>query len=159
MLRFEFSFLCRSFPDLFHSPVPKNFCLSVYFFSFGNARTRFGTSDRFGCNKCLQWYLRFDALKLLEVLRNKRLMFVGDSIQRGMFDSMVCLVQSVIPDGKKSLQRIPPRKIFTAKVLPICSAHTNQNYCKNHQWEINNFLLSGVQCIHRVLLGSVHSWV
>ncbi|XP_058221547.1 protein trichome birefringence-like 31 [Rhododendron vialii] len=58
---------------------------------------------------------RFDALKLLEVLRNKRLMFVGDSIQRGMFDSMVCLVQSVIPDGKKSLQRIPPRKIFTAK--------------------------------------------
>ncbi|KAI8552481.1 hypothetical protein RHMOL_Rhmol06G0269800 [Rhododendron molle] len=58
---------------------------------------------------------RFDALKLLEVLRNKRLMFVGDSIQRGMFDSMVCLVQSVIPDGKKSLERIPPRKIFTAK--------------------------------------------
>ncbi|KAH7852272.1 hypothetical protein Vadar_022664 [Vaccinium darrowii] len=58
---------------------------------------------------------RFDALKLLEVLRNKRLMFVGDSIQRGMFDSMVCLVQSVIPDGKKSLKRIPPRKIFTAK--------------------------------------------
>ncbi|KAI8552482.1 hypothetical protein RHMOL_Rhmol06G0269800 [Rhododendron molle] len=77
---------------------------------------------------------RFDALKLLEVLRNKRLMFVGDSIQRGMFDSMVCLVQSVIPDGKKSLERIPPRKIFTAKVLPICSAHTNQNYCKNHKF-------------------------
>ncbi|XP_052178292.1 protein trichome birefringence-like 31 [Diospyros lotus] len=58
---------------------------------------------------------RFNALKLLEVLRDKRLMFVGDSIQRGMFESMVCLVQSVIPDGKKSLQRVPPRKIFTAK--------------------------------------------
>ncbi|CAL5393553.1 unnamed protein product [Camellia sinensis] len=58
---------------------------------------------------------RLNALKLLEVLRDKRLMFVGDSIQRGMFESMVCLVQSVIPEGKKSLQRIPPRKIFTAE--------------------------------------------
>ncbi|KAA8523980.1 hypothetical protein F0562_010589 [Nyssa sinensis] len=58
---------------------------------------------------------RFNALKLLEALRGKRLMFVGDSIQRGMFESMVCLVQSVIPDGKKSLKRIPPRKIFTAE--------------------------------------------
>ncbi|PSS16373.1 Protein trichome birefringence-like [Actinidia chinensis var. chinensis] len=58
---------------------------------------------------------RFNALKLLEVLRDKRLMFVGDSIQRGMFESMVCLVQSVLPDGEKSLKRIPPRKIFTAK--------------------------------------------
>ncbi|CAI9088769.1 OLC1v1023193C1 [Oldenlandia corymbosa var. corymbosa] len=38
---------------------------------------------------------RFDALKLLEILRNKRLMFVGDSIQRGMFESMVCLVHSI----------------------------------------------------------------
>ncbi|CAK9176256.1 unnamed protein product [Ilex paraguariensis] len=58
---------------------------------------------------------RINALKFLEMLRDKRLMFVGDSIQRGMFESMVCLVQSVIPDGKKSLQRIPPRKIFIAE--------------------------------------------
>ncbi|CAM8948804.1 unnamed protein product [Rhodiola kirilowii] len=58
---------------------------------------------------------RFDPLKLLEVLRNKRLMFVGDSIQRGQFESMVCLVQSVIPDGSKSLRRVPPMKIFEAK--------------------------------------------
>ncbi|CAA2973822.1 protein trichome birefringence-like 31 [Olea europaea var. sylvestris] len=55
---------------------------------------------------------KFNALKFLEMLRDKRLMFVGDSIQRGMFESMVCLVQSAIPDGMKSLTRIPPRKIF-----------------------------------------------
>ncbi|KAL6955638.1 Protein trichome birefringence-like 31 [Sarracenia purpurea var. burkii] len=32
-----------------------------------------------------------------------------------MFESFVCLVQSVIPHTQKSLKRIPPRKIFTAK--------------------------------------------
>lgn len=64
--------------------------------------------------------IRFDGLKLMEMLRDKRLMFVGDSIQRGMFESMVCLVQSAIPSpGKTSLQRIPPRKVFKVEVL-IC---------------------------------------
>ncbi|XVF78726.1 hypothetical protein PTKIN_Ptkin14bG0158700 [Pterospermum kingtungense] len=58
---------------------------------------------------------RFDALKLLDILRNKRLMFIGDSVQRAQFESMVCLVQSVIPKGKKSFKRVPPRKIFKAK--------------------------------------------
>ncbi|KAL6535947.1 hypothetical protein OROHE_012791 [Orobanche hederae] len=56
---------------------------------------------------------RFDGMKLMEMLRDKRLMFVGDSLQRSMFESMVCLVQSALPnDVKRSLRRIPPRKIF-----------------------------------------------
>ncbi|KAH7544051.1 hypothetical protein JRO89_XS15G0095400 [Xanthoceras sorbifolium] len=58
---------------------------------------------------------RFDPLKLLDILRGKRLMFIGDSVQRGQFESMVCMVQSVIPEGKKSFQRIPPMKIFKAE--------------------------------------------
>lgn len=60
---------------------------------------------------------RFSAVKLLHILRNKRLMFVGDSIQRGQFDSMVCLLQSVIPQGKKSLHKVPSKKIFYAQVF------------------------------------------
>ncbi|EPS71156.1 hypothetical protein M569_03603, partial [Genlisea aurea] len=33
----------------------------------------------------------FDGMKLMRMLRNKRMMFIGDSVQRGMFESMVCL--------------------------------------------------------------------
>lgn len=67
------------------------------------------------CLKPLRCF-RFNALKLLDVLRNKRLMFIGDSVQRSTFESMVCMVQSVIPDKKKSFHRIPPMKIFKAEV-------------------------------------------
>ncbi|CAN0921702.1 Protein trichome birefringence-like 31 [Linum grandiflorum] len=56
----------------------------------------------------------FDAVKLLDVLRGKRVMFVGDSVQRSQFESMVCMIQSVIPARRKSFHRVPPMKIFKA---------------------------------------------
>ncbi|KAL1217842.1 Protein trichome birefringence-like 28 [Cardamine amara subsp. amara] len=55
---------------------------------------------------------KFKAKMLLEKLRNKRLMFVGDSLNRNQWESMVCLVQSVIPPGRKSLNRTGSLTVF-----------------------------------------------
>ncbi|KAK1321290.1 hypothetical protein QJS10_CPA03g01200 [Acorus calamus] len=57
---------------------------------------------------------KFNARVLLERLRGKRMMFVGDSLNRNQWESMVCLVQSVIPPGKKSLVKNGSLSVFTA---------------------------------------------
>ncbi|XP_072997681.1 protein trichome birefringence-like 35 [Typha latifolia] len=58
---------------------------------------------------------RWNATEMLEKLRGKRLMFVGDSLNRGQWISMVCLVQSVIPSGKKLMTPNSALTKFIAK--------------------------------------------
>nr|GMC63837.1 protein ESKIMO 1-like [Ipomoea batatas] len=55
---------------------------------------------------------KFKPKLLLETLRNKRLMFVGDSLNRNQWESMVCLVQSAAPPGRKSLTKTGSLSIF-----------------------------------------------
>ncbi|XP_077214499.1 trichome birefringence-like protein (DUF828) isoform X2 [Tasmannia lanceolata] len=58
---------------------------------------------------------RFNAEVALERLRGKRLMFVGDSLQRGQWQSFVCMVQSHIPEDQKSMRRGRSLSVFKAK--------------------------------------------
>ncbi|KAI3473137.1 hypothetical protein Pfo_030429 [Paulownia fortunei] len=58
---------------------------------------------------------RFDPKIALRKLQGKRLMFVGDSLQRGQWQSFVCLVESVIPEGQKSMKRGRLHTVFKAK--------------------------------------------
>ncbi|KAF5947925.1 hypothetical protein HYC85_013882 [Camellia sinensis] len=41
---------------------------------------------------------RFDAKNMLEKLRNRRLVFVGDSIGRNQWESLLCMLSSAVPD-------------------------------------------------------------
>lgn len=53
---------------------------------------------------------------MLEKLRNKRLMFVGDSLNRNQWESMICLVQSVVPQERKSLNKTGSLSVFKIEV-------------------------------------------
>ncbi|GMJ11845.1 TRICHOME BIREFRINGENCE-LIKE 36 [Hibiscus trionum] len=57
---------------------------------------------------------RFDALKFLGKMRRKRIMLVGDSIMRNQWESLVCLVQGVIPTGHKKVTYNGPTMAFHA---------------------------------------------
>ncbi|XP_057784671.1 protein trichome birefringence-like 33 [Salvia miltiorrhiza] len=57
----------------------------------------------------------FNATLVLESLRGKRMMFVGDSLNWGQFVSMVCLVHKLLPDHAKSMTTNGSLTVFTAK--------------------------------------------
>ncbi|KAB1210288.1 Protein trichome birefringence-like 36 [Morella rubra] len=57
---------------------------------------------------------RFDALDFLGRMRRKRIMLVGDSIMRNQWESLVCLVQGVIPTARKRVTYSGPSMAFHA---------------------------------------------
>ncbi|MFS7997326.1 putative PC-Esterase [Helianthus anomalus] len=60
---------------------------------------------------------RFDAKVILRRLRGKRIIFVGDSVNRNQWLSMVCMLQSVIPLGLKKMQKVANVSLFTFKAF------------------------------------------
>ncbi|KAJ7959594.1 Protein trichome birefringence-like [Quillaja saponaria] len=58
---------------------------------------------------------RFNATLMLETLRGKRMMFVGDSLNRGQYVSLICLLHSIIPEDAKSMETFDSLTVFTAK--------------------------------------------
>ncbi|KAG1338450.1 protein trichome birefringence-like 11 [Cocos nucifera] len=59
-------------------------------------RDRFYTKWRWQPARCD--LPRFDAKKMLERLRNRRLVFVGDSIGRNQWESLLCMLSIAVPD-------------------------------------------------------------
>ncbi|XP_057978994.1 protein trichome birefringence-like 36 [Malania oleifera] len=57
---------------------------------------------------------RFNALRFLGSMRGKRIVLVGDSIMRNQWESLVCLVQGVIPTHRKSVTFRGPSMAFHA---------------------------------------------
>ncbi|KAI5434021.1 protein trichome birefringence-like 33 [Lathyrus oleraceus] len=58
---------------------------------------------------------KFNASLMLETLRGKRMMFVGDSLNRGQYVSFVCLLHRLIPEDAKSMETFDSLTVFTAK--------------------------------------------
>nr|GMD84455.1 protein trichome birefringence-like [Ipomoea batatas] len=48
---------------------------------------------------------RLNATHMLEMLRGKRLVFVGDSLNRNMWESLVCILRSSVKDQKKVYEK------------------------------------------------------
>jgi len=44
---------------------------------------------------------RFKANEMLEMLRGKRLVFVGDSLNRNMWESLVCVLRNSVKDKSR----------------------------------------------------------
>ncbi|CAN0892583.1 Protein trichome birefringence-like 10 [Linum grandiflorum] len=49
---------------------------------------------------------RFDAKLMLENLRNKRLVFVGDSVGRNQWESLLCMLSSAVPANSSSIYEV-----------------------------------------------------
>ncbi|KAL8039053.1 hypothetical protein ABFX02_10G009900 [Erythranthe guttata] len=58
---------------------------------------------------------RWNSTEMWEKLRGKRLMFVGDSLNRGQWISMLCLLQSSVPPDKQSITPNSELTIFRAE--------------------------------------------
>ncbi|KAJ1254583.1 hypothetical protein BS78_K028300 [Paspalum vaginatum] len=57
----------------------------------------------------------FNATLMLEMLRGKRMLFVGDSLHRGQYVSLLCLLHRAIPDAGKSFETVGALSVFRAK--------------------------------------------
>eukprot|EP01018_Ginkgo_biloba_P009464 Gb_36284 [translate_table: standard] len=58
---------------------------------------------------------RFNASEMLKRLKGKRLMFVGDSLNRNQWESMLCLLRASVEDDRKSMGYKGPLTIFKAE--------------------------------------------
>lgn len=73
---------------------------------------------------------RFNATKMLELIRGKRVVFVGDSINRNQWESMLCLLMGAVKD---------PKKVYETRGRKITKERGN--YC--FVFEVKSHKISG----------------
>lgn len=62
---------------------------------------------------------RFNPVKMLELIRGKRLVFVGDSINRNQWESMLCMLRTALSD---------PRRVYEAHGKRITKNRGNYKF-------------------------------
>ena len=70
-------------------------------------------------------------------MRRKRIMLVGDSIMRNQWESLVCLVQGVIPTGHKKVNYNGPSMVFHALVSCIFTCYPSYIFLFTSDWSLN----------------------
>lgn len=72
--------------------------------------------------------IRFNATKMLEMIRGKRLVFVGDSINRNQWESMLCMLFQAVKD---------PKRVYETHKRRITKEKGNYSF----RFEVNSFNL------------------
>jgi hypothetical protein len=103
----------------------------------------------------------FNATLMLEMLRGKRMLFVGDTLNRGQYVSLICMLHRAIPDGAKSFESVDALSIFRAKVyVTFLSVLVFRFVCchlsvkKDHCLLTDLLMAPGLRRDDRVLLGA-----
>ena len=88
---------------------------------------------------------RWNVTEMWEKLRGKRLMFVGDSLNRGQWISMVCVLVSIIPADKRSMSPNAHLTIFRAEVRQKNPSYRQKNLSLNQvsKWQVILGFVSG----------------
>jgi hypothetical protein len=71
------------------------------------------------------WF-RFNGLEFLLNMRGKSMMFVGDSLGRNQWESLICLISSSVPRTSTQMSRGDPFSIFK---FSVSSPVPNSHYC------------------------------
>ncbi|KAK1276601.1 hypothetical protein QJS04_geneDACA004060 [Acorus gramineus] len=77
---------------------------------------------------------RFNATEFLERLRGKRMMLVGDSVNRNQFESMLCLLREALPD-KSRMYETRGYKITKGRgyfIFQFADFNCTVEFCRSH---------------------------
>lgn len=64
---------------------------------------------------------RFNGLEFLLKMKGKTVMFVGDSLGRDQWESLICMISADVPKSQTQMSRLYPISTFKFLVLTLSS--------------------------------------